>query len=196
MLFPGPVFVIQSLSHVLSLWNHGLQHTTLPCPHYLPEFGQTHVHWVNNVIQPSHPLSPSSPPALNLSQHQSLPMIWLFSSGGQSIGASVSVLPMNIWDWFPLGLTGLISWMFKTQEPCPAPQLETISSSVLSLIYGPTLTSVHDYWKNYSFDYTDFVSKVMSLLFRFSMAFLPRSKCLLILWLQSLSAVILEPKKI
>ena len=58
------------------------------------------------------------------------------------------------------------------------------------------LTSVHDYWKNYSFDYTDFVSKVMSLLFRFAMAFLPRSKYLLISWLQSLSAVILEAKKI
>ena len=62
------------------------------------------------------------------------------------------------------------------------------------------LTSVHDYWKNYSFDYTDFVGKVTSLLFnmlgRLVIAFLPRRKRLLISWLQSPSAVILEPKKI
>ena len=66
--------------------------------------------------------------------------------------------------------------------------------------YDPTLTSIHDYWKNHSFDYRTFVGKVISLLFntmsRFIIAFLPRSKRLLILWLQSLSAVILEPKKI
>ena len=71
---------------------------------------------------------------------------------------------------------------------------------MLGLLYGPTLTSVHDYWKNLRFDYSDFVGKVMSLLFnilsRFVIAFLPGSKCLLILWLQSLSAMILEPKKI
>ena len=69
-----------------------------------------------------------------------------------------------------------------------------------SLLYGPTLTSVHDYWKKHSFDYMNFVSKVMSLLFnmlsRFLIAFLPRRKLFIILWLQSLSAVILEPKKI
>ena len=71
--------------------------------------------------------------------------------------------------------------------------------SVLSLLYGTTLTSIHDYWKNRSFDYMTFVGKVMSLLFntlsRFVIAFLPRNKRLLILWLQSPSAVILEPKK-
>ena len=70
----------------------------------------------------------------------------------------------------------------------------------LSLLYGPTLTSVHDYWKNHSFEYRDFVSKVMSLLFnmlsRLVIALLPRSKNLLISWLQSPSAVILEPRKI
>ena len=70
----------------------------------------------------------------------------------------------------------------------------------LSFLYGPTLTSVHDYWKNRSFDYTDFVGKVMSLVFnmlsRLVITFLPRSKCLLISWLQSPSAVILQPKKI
>ena len=72
---------------------------------------------------------------------------------------------------------------------------------MLNLLYGPTLTSVHDYWKSYSFDYT-FVGKVMSLFFffnmlsRFVIAFPPRSKHLLISWLQSLSAVILEPRKV
>ena len=74
------------------------------------------------------------------------------------------------------------------------------TSLALSLLYGPTLTPIHDYWKNRSFDYTDFVGKVISLLFnimsRFVIVFLPRSKHLLISWLQSPSAVILEPKKI
>ena len=70
---------------------------------------------------------------------------------------------------------------------------------MLSFLYNLTLTSIHDYWKKCSFDWTNFVSKVMSLLFimlsRFVIAFLPRSKCLLISWLESLSTVILEPRK-
>ena len=77
---------------------------------------------------------------------------------------------------------------------------QCINSSVLSLLYGPTLTSIHDYWKNHSFDYMNFIGKVISLLFntlsRLVIAFLPRSELLLILWLQSPSTVILEPKKI
>ena len=77
--------------------------------HHLPEFAQTHVHWVSDAIQPSHSLLPPSL-ALNLSQHQSFPMSWLFTSGGQSIRTSASALdlPMNIHGWFPLGLAGLI----------------------------------------------------------------------------------------
>ena len=72
-----------------------------PVLHYLSEFAQTHVHWVGDAIQPSHPLSSPSPPALNLSQNQGLfPMNWLFASDGQSIGALASVLPMNIQGWF------------------------------------------------------------------------------------------------
>ena len=71
---------------------------------------------------------------------------------------------------------------------------------MLSLLCGPTLTPIHDLWKNQSFYYTDFGGKVMSLLFhtlsKFFIAFLPTSKCLLISWLQSPSAVILETKKI
>ena len=86
-----------------------------PVLHYHLEFVQTHVHWVGDAMQPSHPLSPSSPPALNLSRHQSFLMNWLFASGGQSIGASAlaSVLPTNIQCWFPLGFTGLTSLLSK-----------------------------------------------------------------------------------
>ena len=87
----------------------------LPVPHYLLKFAQVHVHRVGDAIQPSHPLSPPSPLALNLSQHHSFPVSQFFASGGQSIGASasVSVLPMNIQNWFPLGLAGLISLQSK-----------------------------------------------------------------------------------
>ena len=88
----------------------------LPVHYQLPEFTQTHVHWVGDTIQPSHPLSSPSPPTFNLSHYQGL-FKWVssFASGGQSIGvsASASVLPMNIQDWFPLGLTGLISLQSK-----------------------------------------------------------------------------------
>ena len=127
-------------------------------------------------------------------------MSQFFASGGQSTGvsASASVLAMNIQDWFPLGWT--------SGSPCspgecsPTPQFKSINSAVLSFLYSPTLTSVHDYWKNHSFDYMDLCWQIMSLLFnmlsRFVIAFLPRSKPLFISWLQSPSTVILEPKKI
>ena len=87
----------------------------LPVHHQLPEFTQTHVHWVSNAIQPSHPLPSPSPPTLNLSQHLPLQMSQLFASGGQSIGvsASTSVLPVNTQDWSPLGWTGWISLQSK-----------------------------------------------------------------------------------
>ena len=91
-----------------SLRPHGLQHARLPCPS--PSSGvQTHVHWISDDIQLSRPLSSPSPTAFNLSQHQGL-FQWVSSlhQGGQSIRASASVLPMNIQDWFPLGLTDLI----------------------------------------------------------------------------------------
>ena len=79
-----------------------------------------------------------------------------FSSGGQSIGALASVLPMNIQGWFPLGWTGLILQSKGLSiESSPTPQFKSINPSVVSLPYGPTLTPVHDYWKNHSFDYMD-----------------------------------------
>ena len=80
-----------------------------PVYHQLLELAQTHVHWVSDAIQPSHPLSSSSLPAFQTSG--SFPMSQFFALGGLSIAvsASASVLPMNIQDWFPLGLIGLIS---------------------------------------------------------------------------------------
>ena len=69
------------------------------------------------------------------------------------VSAAESVLPMNIQDWYPLGWTGWISLQSKdSQESSPTPQFKSISSLVLSFLYSPTLTSIHDYWKNHSFD--------------------------------------------
>ena len=73
-----------------------------------PEPAQTHVYQVGDAIQPSHILLSASPPAFNLSYHQGLLTRQFFTSSGQSIGASASVLSMNIQGQFPLGLTGLI----------------------------------------------------------------------------------------
>ena len=107
---------------------------------------------------------------------------------------------MNIQDWFPLGLTGLISSQSKGLSRISTPQFKSISSLALSFLYSPTLTSIHDHWKNHSFDSTDLCWQRTSLLFnmlsRLVIAFLPRSNHLLISCLQSQSAVILEPKKI
>ena len=114
------------------------------------------------------------------------------------VSASVSILLMNIQDWFPLG------WLVwspccprDSQESSPTPWFKSINSLVLSLLYGPTLTWLLG--KTIGFRWT-FVGKLASLLFnmlsRFVIAFLPRSKHLLISWLQAPSAVILESKKI
>ena len=126
-------------------------------------------------------------------------MYWLSISGGQSFSFSISLFNeysglisfrMDWLDLFAGVLQGVLKNLFSV------PPFEDISFLALSLFYCPALTSVHDCWKNHSFDYTDLCSKVMSLLFNRSViAFLPRSKHLLISWLQSPSAVILEPKK-
>ena len=107
--------------------------------------------------------------------------------------ASVSALPINIQHLFPLRLTDLIIQLSKgLSRSSSAPQFKSINSSVLRF-YGPTLTYIHDYWKNHSFDYT-FVGKGMSLVFnklsRFVLVFLSRNQHLLISWLQSSTAVI------
>ena len=139
-----------------SLWPHEQQHTRLPCPSLSP--------WACSNPCPfsrwCHPTISSSVTTFS-SCLQSFPvsgsfsMSRLFASGDQSIGASTSatVLPMNIQSCF-LGLTGLISFCSRdSQESSLARQFKSISSLMLSLHYGPTLTSKHYYWKNHSFDY-------------------------------------------
>ena len=98
-----------------SLWPCGLQHASLPVHHQLLKLAQTHVHWVGDAIQPSHPLVPFSSSLQSFPASVSFPMRQFFSSGGQTIGASISgsVLPVYIQHWFPLGLTGLISLQSK-----------------------------------------------------------------------------------
>ena len=165
-----------------------------PILYYLPEFAQTHVHWVSNAFQSSHPLS------LLLLQPSVFPSIRVFSnqlvltSGGQSIKSfsfSFSISPSN-------EHSGMISFRIDwldllavqgTLKSSPTSQFKSFSSLVLSLLYGLTLTSIHDYTgKTMALTMQTFVAKVMSLLFnmpsRFVIAFLPRSKRLLISWLQ------------
>ena len=124
-----------------------------PVFHYLLEPTQTHVHWVGDAIQPSHPLSSPSSLALSLSQHQSFLMSWLFTSGGQRIGSSApaSVLPMNIQNWFPLGLTGLISLQSKGLSKDFSNTTVWKLQSFSALLYGPALISIRDYWENHHF---------------------------------------------
>ena len=177
--------ITRSLSTLLQ--PHGLQHVRLPAHHYLPEFAPVNVHWGGDAIQSSHSLLPASPFAFNLSQHQS----FFWWSDGQSIGASASalVLPMNIQCWFPLGLTGLISWQSKglgrvfSSTTVQKHQFFSAQPSSWS-----SSQSIHDCWKTLALTIWTFVSKVMSLLFnmpsRFVIAFLPRSKHVLISWLQ------------
>ena len=122
---------------------------------------------------------------------RSFPMSLFFSLGAQSIGASAStsVLSVNIQVWFPLGWTGLISLQaMGLSRVFSSNLIKSINSLALSLLYGPTLTSGHDYWKkNIALTIPTFVGKVMSLLFNmlsnFVIAFLPRSKHLLFTWL-------------
>ena len=130
-------------------------------------------------------------------------MSQLFASGGQSTGVSALALFLQRTpraDLLQNGLVGSPCSPRDSQESSPAPQFKSINSSALSFLHSPTLTSIHDYWKNHSLDWTDLVGKVISLLFnilsRLVITFLPRSKRLLLSWLQSPSAVILEPTKI
>ena len=110
--------------------------------------------WCHPTI---HPLSSPFPCAFNLSQPQGL-FLWVGFSHQMAKVFSFSILPMNIQGWFLLGLTGLISLLskglFRDSQKSPAPQFKSISSSVLSLLHGPTPVSIHGYWKNHSCDYT------------------------------------------
>ena len=141
-----------------SLQPHGLQPSRLPCPPLLP-----------GVYSNSCPLScwyylTTSSSAALFSHLQFFPASesflksQFFAWGSQSIResfSSASVLSVNIHDWFPLGLTWLV-WSpccpRDSHEYSPAPQFKSISSLALSLLYGPTLTFTHYYWKYHSFD--------------------------------------------
>ena len=113
--FPSPVQFRSVVQSCLTLCDpmDPLNHARLPCPSPTPRVYQTHVHWVSDIIQPYHPLSPPSPLILNLSQHQDL-FKWVSSSYHMAkVLASTSVLPMNTQDWSPLGWTGWISLQSK-----------------------------------------------------------------------------------
>ena len=129
----------------------------LPVHHHLPQFTQAHVHWGGDAIQLSRPLS-SPFPAFNLSQHQGL-FQWICA-----LPQVAKVLELQLtlifqwifrvdflWDW----LVWSLCCPRDSQELFPTPQLENINSLAPSLLYGPTLTSVYDYWKNHSFNYTN-----------------------------------------
>ena len=166
-LLPGPWILVRTqrriwglkFSHSVmsdSLRPHGLQHTRAPClsstpggyPNSCPLSQWCHLTISSSVI-PIFTCLQSFPAS------GSFPMSQLFVSGGQSIGVSAltSVLPMNIQDWSPLGWTGWISLQSKgLSRVFSNTTVQTINSSVLSFLYSPTLTSMHDYWKNHSLD--------------------------------------------
>ena len=133
-----------------SLWPHGLQHTRPSCPSPTPRVYSNSCPlswWCHSTMSSS--AVPFSSCLQCFPASESFPMSQLFSSCGQSIGASASVLSMNIQGWFPLGWTG---WITLQSKGLSRPQFKTINSSVLSFLYSPTFTSIHDYWKNHSLD--------------------------------------------
>ena len=125
----------------------------LPVHHQLPELTQTPVHRVSEAIQPSHTLSSPSPPTFNLSQHQGL-FQWVSSS--HQVAKALEFQHQSF-QWifrsnFLLdGLVGSPCSPSDSQESSPMPQFKSINST-LSFLYSPTLTTIHDYWKNHSFD--------------------------------------------
>ena len=139
-----------------TLWPLGPQHARLPCPSPLPGACSNSCPsswWCHPTISSS--VVPFSSCPQSFPASGSFPMSQFFAWGSQSIGvsASTSILPMNIQDQFPLGLTGLISLQSKgLSRVFPAPRFKSINSLVLSFLYSPTLMSIHDYWKNHSFD--------------------------------------------
>ena len=127
---------VQSRLILCDLMNHSTP--GLPVHHQLLESTQTHVHWVSDALQPSHPLSsPFSSCPQSFPASGSFQMSQLFASGGLSIGvsASTSVLPMNTKDWSPLGWTSWSPCISRdSQESSPTPQFKSINSSVLRFL--------------------------------------------------------------
>ena len=137
-----------------------------PVLHSLPEVAYSCLlnRWYHPTV--STPVAPF-PSALNLSHHQSL-FQWLGCSYQVAKVlelVSASVLPMNIQGWYPLGLTGLILLSKELSRVFSSTTVQKHQFFSTHPFYGPALTSVHDYWKNSSFDYTDLCWKVISLLF-------------------------------
>ena len=174
---------------------------SFPSLSYLLEFAQTHVQWVIDAIQPFYPLSPPSPLAFNISQHHGL-FQWVSSlhQVAKYIGpsASASVLPVNVQGWFPLvfdrchllAVQGTLKSLFQHHR-LNASILKHSAYFMVQISY-PYMTIRKE--KNIALTIHNLASKVMSLLFnvlsRFVIAFVARSKGPLILWFQSLSAVI------
>ena len=142
-----------------SLQPHETHHAKFAL-HNLLELVPTHIHRVGDAIQLSHPLFPSCPPALSFSQHQSLlhelvlhimwPKDWRFSF---SISPSNEYSGSNSFriDWFDLlAVQGILKSLWLL-----APRFENINSLSFSILYGPTLTSINNYWENHRFDYMD-----------------------------------------
>ena len=134
-------------------------HARLPCPSPTPEACSNSSplsRWYHPTISSS--VTPLSSCPQSFAASGFFPVSQLFASGGQSIGTSAlaSVLSMNIQGWFTLGSTGFISLQSKgLSRVFSSTTIQSINSSVLSLLYGPALTSVHDYRKNHSSDYKD-----------------------------------------
>ena len=149
---------VQSSRSVVSdsLQPHGLQYTRLPCPSWTPRAYSNSCplsRWCHTTFSPS--VIPFSSRLLSFPASGSFQMSQLFTSGGQIIGvsASASILPMNIQDWFPLGWIGWISLQSKgLLRVFSNIKVKSINSSVLSFLHSPAFTSIHDYWKNHSFD--------------------------------------------
>ena len=178
----------------------------LPVHHKLLEFTQTHVHWVGDAIQPSHPLLSPSPPTFNLSQHQVFssdsvlwirwPQYWSFSISPSN--AYSELISFRL-DWMDL-LAVQRNSLEKT--PQESSQHHTSKASILWCSAFFIVQLSHPYMttgKTIALTRWILVGKVMPLLLnklsRLVIHFLARSKCLLISWLQSPSAVILEPPK-
>ena len=133
-----------------------MDHSTsgLPVLNHFLEFVQTHVHWAGDAIQPSCALLllPSTSPSIRVFSNESTlhirwPKYWSFNFSISPSNEYSGLISFKI-DWSPCHLR-------DSQESSSAPQFESINFSALSLLYCPVLTSVHDYWKQHSFDYTD-----------------------------------------
>ena len=160
-IFPSNSFILNvQFSSVaqscLTLWPHGLQHARPPCPSPTPRAypNSCPLSWWCNPTISSSVISYSSCPQ-SFPASGSFQMSQLFTLGGQSIGvsASTSVLPMNTQDWSPLGWTVWISLQSKgLSRVFSSTTVQKHGSLVLSFLHSPTLTSIHDYWKNHSLD--------------------------------------------